>query len=209
MNNTKIRCRITFEKKDLARFVGHLDLQTLFQRALKRARVPVAYSQGFNPHMLISFAQPLPLGMESLCEMVDIELTREVEPSEIINGLNTSLPTGFRVIGAVFLPPQTKRVAAAIYAAKYKAAFSNTPPIEQLIDAIDLVSAGNDPYAAIADKIISMKFNQADNTIEMTLCAGGEKNLKPAVAVASICENAEIELTTSSISYTRTAILLK
>jgi len=217
MNNEKIRYRVTFEKKNLARFVGHLDLQTLFQRALKRAGVPVAYSQGFNPHMLISFAQPLPLGMESLCEMVDIEVTREIEPIEFAAKLNESLPVGFTVLSAELLSPQTKRVAAAVYAATYSATLNlsdvemqDNPSIaERIIAAIAYVSSGNEPYEAIAEKIISMEFDQQNDTINMTLRAGGEKNLKPVLAVSAVCEKAGVELTAGLVNYTRLEILLK
>jgi len=215
MNNEKIRYRITFEKKGLARFVGHLDLQTLFQRALKRAGLPMAYSHGFNPHMLISFAQPLPLGMESLCEMVDVEVTREIEPLEAIASLNAALPAGFNVISAELLLPQTKRVAAAVYAAKYRAVFNpdqfchSECNEESLANAIAYVSAGNEPYGIIAEKIISMEFNPQNNTLEMILRAGGEKNLKPVVAVGAVCEKMGVELVAGLVNYTRTEILLK
>jgi len=215
MNNEKIRYRITFEKKNLARFVGHLDLQTLFQRALKRAGLPMAYSQGFNPHMLISFAQPLPLGMESLCEMVDVEVTQEIEPLEAVAKLNDALPEGFNVINAELLLPQTKRVAAAVYAARYRAVFNleqlchSGCSEETLTNAIAYVSSGNEPYEGIAEKIISMEYNPQDNAIEMILRAGGEKNLKPVVAMGAVCEKAGIELVAGLVNYTRMEILLK
>jgi len=216
MNNEKIRYRITFEKKCAARFVGHLDLQTLFHRALKRAGLPVAYSKGFNPHMLISFAQPLPLGMESLCEMVDVEMTREVLPYEIIGRLNESLPNGLNITNAKLLHAQAKRVAAAVYAAEYDVVFdilchSYDPECfkHSITDAVAYILKGNEPYISITEKIINMSFIPEELIIRMTLCAGGEKNLKPAIAVSAVCEQAGIELTTGLVKYTRTGILLK
>ena len=73
-----MKYRIKFTKVGKVRFVGHLDLLKLFQRAIKRAGIPVAYSNGFNPHQLIGFAIPLPLGMASVGEYVDVELKEEV-----------------------------------------------------------------------------------------------------------------------------------
>ena len=72
MNRELYRYRIFFTKKDAARFIGHLDLQDVFQRTIKRAAISIAYSEGFNPHQLLSFAVPLPLGMYAKNEILEI-----------------------------------------------------------------------------------------------------------------------------------------
>jgi radical SAM-linked protein len=87
---------LEFSKLGRARFLSHLDTMRVFQRALTRADIPMMYSQGFNPHMKISIAFPLPLGAESVCEMIDLKL--EYPVSGIADKLNAALPEGFQAL---------------------------------------------------------------------------------------------------------------
>ena len=95
--NEIYKYRIKFTKVDKMRYIGHLDLLKYFQRAIKRARVPIAYSTGFNPHQLMSFATPLPLGMSSTSEFVDIRLETPMECEELKNALNAQMSLGMEL----------------------------------------------------------------------------------------------------------------
>jgi len=74
-----MRARITFSKTGALRYIGHLDLQTLWERAARRAGLPLAYSHGFHPQAKINFASALPLGFSSRAEVMDIRLQSELE----------------------------------------------------------------------------------------------------------------------------------
>ena len=89
--------RALFEKLDNARFISHLDLMRLFQRAFKRAGLPLTHTQGFNPRPSVSIALPLSLGAESHCELLDFELESTVAPEDIRDRLNAALIDGIRV----------------------------------------------------------------------------------------------------------------
>lgn len=89
---------VIFSKLDRARFFGHLELATIFERAVKRAGLTVKYSKGFNPSMKMSFENALPLGMESEEETLFIYLERGTRPEEIKEALNKALPTGLHII---------------------------------------------------------------------------------------------------------------
>ncbi len=89
--------RALFEKLDNARFISHLDLMRLFQRAFKRAGLPLTHTQGFNPRPSVSIALPLSLGAESHCELLDFDLERPVPLEDIRNRLNAALIDGIRV----------------------------------------------------------------------------------------------------------------
>ena len=90
--------RILFEKKGNAVWISHLDLMRLFQRAFKRAGLPLTHTQGFNPRPSVSIALPLSVGVESGCELLDFELDGEqVEGSIIRDRLNAYLVPGIRV----------------------------------------------------------------------------------------------------------------
>ena len=91
--------RALFEKMGNAVFISHLDLMRLFQRAFKRAGLPLTHTQGFNPRPSVSIALPLSLGVESCCELLDFELEGEkVANEEIRSRLNENLVSGVKVL---------------------------------------------------------------------------------------------------------------
>ena len=94
MNNI----RVFFEKKGRAVYISHLDLYRVFQRAVKRCKLPVWETQGFNPHVYITFALPLALGVEGVCESLDTKLTEDLSPEEVKDRLNSALPDDIRVL---------------------------------------------------------------------------------------------------------------
>ncbi len=114
------RVRVKFAKNGMARFTGHLDLVRLFDRVLRRAAIPVAYSQGFHPHPKISFGPTLPLGMKSIGEYVDFSL-REPCPN-LDQALRQGFPQGFTLLGLGPLSEQTESLNACIKFAEYQVA---------------------------------------------------------------------------------------
>lgn len=91
--------RLLFEKTGNAVWISHLDLMRLFQRAFKRAGLPLTHTQGFNPRPSVSIALPLSVGVESTCELLDFDLDGEtVSCEEICNRLNSTLVNGIRVL---------------------------------------------------------------------------------------------------------------
>ena len=91
--------RILFEKKSNAVWISHLDLMRLFQRAFKRAGLPLTHTQGFNPRPSVSIALPLSVGVESSCELLDFDLDGDKVANRIVRGkLNDYLLPGIRVI---------------------------------------------------------------------------------------------------------------
>ena len=93
--------RLYISKTGNMKYVSHLDMFRLMQRAVRRADIPLWYTEGFNPHPYISFLQALPLGVESEREPCDIKITEEISPDEIKNRLNAVMPGNFRIVNAV------------------------------------------------------------------------------------------------------------
>lgn len=89
--------RALFEKMGNARYISHLDLMRVFQRAFKRAGLPLTHTQGFNPRASVSIALPLSLGVESQCELLDFDLETPIECGEIREKLNAALIDGVRI----------------------------------------------------------------------------------------------------------------
>ena len=87
-----MRVRITFTKQNALRYIGHLDLHQLWERAMRRADLPLAYSQGFHPQPKISLAAALPLGFSSRGEVLDVRLKEDISIEAITKQLNETLP---------------------------------------------------------------------------------------------------------------------
>lgn len=101
----KIRLQIT--KGEAVRYISHLDYSRAIERAVRRAKLPVAYSEGFNPHMKMAFASALALGVTSDAEYMDIELCQELSVKNFKSAFSAQLPRGIELREAVYLPPQT------------------------------------------------------------------------------------------------------
>ncbi len=104
------RLRVHYAKLEPASWLGHLELVRLMYRAFRRARIPVAYTQGFHPLPKLSFGKALPVGVESLAEYVDVELAPGVSvaewpPSTLARAMSAAMPAGFKVQGATEAPP--------------------------------------------------------------------------------------------------------
>lgn len=94
-----MRCvRVWFKKMGMSRYVSHLDLMRAMTRALRRANVPLWYTEGYNPHPYITFALPLSLGMESLCESMDMRIEGESTNEEIFEILRGAMPPGIEIV---------------------------------------------------------------------------------------------------------------
>lgn len=94
-----MRCvRVWFKKMGMSRYVSHLDLMRAMTRALRRAKVPLWYTEGYNPHPYITFALPLSLGMESLCESMDMRIEGDSSNEEIYEMLKDNMPPGIEII---------------------------------------------------------------------------------------------------------------
>lgn len=114
------RLWLRYAKRSVARFASHRDFSRVFQRALRRAGVPMAYSSGFHPHPRISYAQAVPTGAASEAEYLEIALAEKVIPEKLIEALNDSLPRDFRVLQAVEAPggKLQDKMAASIWVCK-------------------------------------------------------------------------------------------
>lgn len=126
----RMRIVVTFEKNEQVRFLSHLDIQRTFQRAFRRAELPISWSQGFNPHPLVSFASALPVGYTSIAEKFDLKLENEITPESFISSLNSVLPEGIKVTDAVIVEADLPALTVLMDAAGYDAVFEFEPPID-------------------------------------------------------------------------------
>jgi len=187
--DTKIRLR--FSKTDTLRFIGHLDFLNVFQQTIRRSGLPIAYSQGFNPHQILSFALPLPLGMESGHDYADITLTNALPYDEIVKSLNACVPQGLHISAAYQVTGQA--AAAATITADYKIATSASQDIlaenaKKILKSETLVipkkTKSGVKLTDIRPDIYDIQVN--DNGLFLRLSAGSARFLNPLLVAEQL-----------------------
>lgn len=118
-----MKLRIKFKKFGPIRFIGHLDVMRFFQKTIRRAEIDIAYSTGFSPHQIMSFAAPLGVGLESNGEYMDIEVNSIVSCKDVVERLNKASVSGIEVVSAVILPDNAGNAMASVAAASYTVRF--------------------------------------------------------------------------------------
>ena len=115
-----MRARITFTKQGALRYTGHLDLHRLWERAMRRAELPIAYSQGFHPQPKISLAAALPLGFSSRAEVLDVRLIEEIPVDEISLRLKDNLPADIQVTNVESVDERAPALQTQVLSATYE-----------------------------------------------------------------------------------------
>ncbi len=115
-----MRVRITFSKQGALRYTGHLDLHRLWERAMRRADLPISYSQGFHPQPKISLAAALPLGFASRAEVLDVRLNDEIPLEDISTRLKDSLPVDIQIIGIESVDERAPALQTQVLSAAYE-----------------------------------------------------------------------------------------
>lgn len=114
------RLRIKFSRGEEVKFISHLDIMRFWERALRRARIPLAYSEGFTPHPRISLAAPLALGVTSETEFMDVILQRWVSPHWFTDSINQQLPAGFKILAVFPVSMVLPSLQASVRFAEYR-----------------------------------------------------------------------------------------
>lgn len=114
-----IKYRLKITKGEPVRYISHLDFASVMQRAICRAHLPAAYSEGFNPHMKISFASALSLGVTSDAEYMDLELKKDICQPELFDKLSASLPPGVQLLQAKQIDMRSKALMSIVDEASY------------------------------------------------------------------------------------------
>ena len=164
-----MRARVKFAKTGIMRYVGHLDLMRFFQKAVKRSNLPIKYSEGFNPHQIMSFAAPLGVGLTSEGEYMDIDLKEKVDAAMALEVLNKNMVEGLEITGFKYLPDDAEKCMSAVTAASYIVTYKDSKDDACYIDNItDLKAKFFDEAHAI-------------NIVKKTKMGERELDLKPLI----------------------------
>lgn len=192
-----LKARIKFKKNGSMKFIGHLDVMRYFQKAMRRAEIPIAFTKGFSPHMIMSFAQPLGIGLTSDGEYFDIEVEEYIDPKDAIKRLNETMVEGMEVSNFVYISDEKKLSGMTITAAADYYVY----PLISIKSSEDHLEIPEDWPEKVAefmnqDSIIVLKktkksekevdirpmiydMKMQDHAIYLYLATGSEQNLKP------------------------------
>lgn len=203
--------RLRFSKTGQAKYISHLDVNRVFSRALSRAKINLWFTEGFNPHPYMSFSLPLSLGVESLCENVDIRIVDDISDEEIKQKMNDALPQGIRVLDVYEDFMDCREICYSDYVFKFEFA-DNETALQRIKDVLsaDCVMAlkkgkqGRRRVLKETDiKQFIDKYNisiRDDNVVlNARLLAGSEKNLNPTLLFDTIIRLIDMDYEWKSI----------
>ncbi len=214
--------RTKFRRSDEVKFISHLDLMKVFERAIRRARLPIAYSQGFNPHPSMVFGLPLGVGVTSDAEYGDFEVTDdELSINEFVDRLNAQLPRGLEIISAKARHSK-QNIMATIAASEYVVIVGTSSEcIEKNIKSyinkylsqetiiVKKKTKSGIKDTDIRDMIFDLDFDLQHcgtlNIVKFTMLvsAGSKANLKPDLLIESLCEFMKLDFEIERIHRTK------
>ena len=146
------RLRIRFSRSEELKFISHLDIIRLWERAFRRARIALAYSEGFSPHPRISLAAPLSVGITSDVELMDVVLAGRVSPHWFTASVNQQLPPGMKVHEAYMIAPGIPSLQSQVRFARYEVDIETDKGTGEIEDAIStLLSREHLPWYHMRD----------------------------------------------------------
>ena len=204
-----MRVRITFTKQGALRYIGHLDLHRVWERALRRASLPISYSQGFHPQPKISLAAALPLGFSSRAEVIDVRLNEEIPTEEIHTRLKDNLPPDIKVTDVKSVDERLPALQTLVLSAAYDVHLTEpvagselTRRVESLMQAESIIRERRGKTYDLRPLVEMLSvITQADGTVwlKMTLAAREGATGRPEEVLTVL----EIEPETARVERTR------
>lgn len=203
--------RLRFSKTGQAKYISHLDTNRVFSRAFARAKLNLWFTQGFNPHPYMSFSLPLSLGVESLCENVDIRIIDDISNDEVKKRVNDALPLGIRILDVYDDFMDCHEIVYSDYVYKFEF-LDNEKAIEKIKEVLqsDTIMAQKkgkqgkrrvlketDIKQFIDKYSISIRENQI--VLNIRLLAGPDKNLNPSLLFDTIIRLIDMDYEWKSI----------
>lgn len=196
-----MKVRFKFKKMGMIKFIPHLDLLRTFQRAFIRAKVPLLYTEGFNPHPKMAFALPLPLGVSSLGEYIDIE-TKDMDLNDAIKTINQLLPLGLEILHGQVVHSK-ESAANLVQTAQYIMSLCTSDSLEQVQQKLHEMLSSEEIWQEKRSKkkgkervtqvnirplIHKVEIIEAADQIKFSLLvsAGNKENLRPEMAIAAL-----------------------
>lgn len=208
-----MKARIKFRKYGVMKFIGHLDVMRFFQKVMRRADIPIAFTGGFSPHMIMSFANPLGVGVTSDGEYFDIELTEEIDMQAAVKRMNETVVEGIEIVNMVSISDDKKQTGMSIVAAAdYLSSLKNGDFSQDLKEkaedfmnqpSISLVKKTKKSEKEVDIKPMIYKFEVRDDSVYMLVATGSVENLKPELVMQALCSFLGVDIDSVSFAHHR------
>lgn len=208
-----MKARIKFKKYGVMKFIGHLDIMRYFQKAMRRADIPIAFSGGYSPHMIMSFANPLGVGVTSDGEYFDIELTEPIASDVAVKRLNDVMVEGMEIVSFVEISEDKKKTGMAIVAAAdYVSTVKNGElPADWKEKAKDFFAQDEiiiTKKTKKSEKEVNIKpmiyqFEVRENSLYSFVATGSVENLKPGLVMEAFLNYLGIDSSSITFSHQR------
>ena len=190
-----MRMMVAFEKGSALRHIGHLDLMRTMQRALRRSLLPIKYSNGFNPHIRLSFAAPLSVGVIGLHELMEVPLVENVTEQQFMDGMNAVLPSCLRIRSCRAVNDEFPALMSLVAGADYRITLAKTEEGRKAADAFVAqrrTKSGENP-CDIRPFVLSGKCSETEEgyVIELRTIATQAGMLKPSLWFECLREYAQ------------------
>lgn len=208
-----MKVRIKFAKYGTMKFIGHLDIMRFFQKAIRRADIDIAYTTGFSPHQIMSFAAPLGVGIESFGEYFDIEVNSATTSEDMMTRLNHACVEGIEILSIKELPDNIGNAMATVAAAEYQIIWKKKDDIP--FDLIGQVDSFSQKSSILIEKKTKKSVAEIDlkpsiynifadtESIIMTINASSSGNIKPTLVLEALYKQNNLELDSSKIQIIR------
>lgn len=183
--------RIIFSKTGRAKYVSHLDLMRTMTRALRRAEIPLWYTEGFNRHPYLTFAAPLSLGYEGERESMDIRLEEEMDYADLVAQLNAALPEGICAVEAAEVQAKVKELVSAVYHIRFDVSATAVRnllamteiPVEKRTKKKTMKTVDIKPFFANAEVVA---VGEECCCMSVVLPCGSADNINPSLFVSAL-----------------------
>ncbi len=202
--------RIKFSKKGNLMYISHLDLSKTMQRIMVRADIDIWYSEGFNPQPRVVFAVPLPVGVESDCEYLDIKINSPMDASEIKERISKNFPDEMKVLDVYVPEVKFKNIAYIDYTIKLVSPKITEQTVANLKNLFEnecnvtkITKSGSEKTVNLCEFIHSFnaEYINRELVINTILCADSEKYLNPELLIEAIKKNLDILTTDTTDEY--------
>lgn len=213
-----LKIRVKFRKYGMMKFIGHLDIMRFFQKAIRKSGIDICYSEGFSPHMIMSFAAPLGVGVTSDGEYLDMEVHTSPSSKEAAAALNAVMPEGMEIVGYVQLDDHAKTAMSVVSAADYELWYKQDYEMPEKIREFEpLVNLQQEFFEEPEQVLVTKKTKKSEKVMDLkqlvydfkilppqerffnrpafylNVCTGSTDNVKPELVMEAFFDDLGLE----------------
>ncbi len=190
---TQYVCRTRFARRGALSFIGHLDLMKVFERAIRRAELPILYTQGYNPRPMLVFALPLGVGIDTTGDWLDAAMSVPISAEEFVAKVSPQLPDDLEILECIAIDEPERSLMSVVTYAEYTidAPGISAPAMKlfarETVEIEKKNKKGKIVTSDIRSQMVKPFEDSTEDKIHIMVCAGSTGNLRPDVFLNALC----------------------